>query len=123
MKLDKACLKLDTIDPDYINLVDRPQCRYDVNVLIDRMKACGGKCVIQSMFLKGAWQGVDVDNTTDKYVLPWVDAVAAIKPAGVDVYTISRDTPDKALQKATDEELMRIVNLLRARGIDAHAFD
>ena len=75
------------------------------------------------MFLKGAWQGVDVDNTTDKYVLPWVDAVAAIKPAGVDVYTISRDTPDKALQKATDEELMRIVNLLRARGIDAHAFD
>ena len=123
MKLDKACLKLDTVDPDYINLVDRPQCRYDVNVLIDRMKACGGKCVIQSMFLKGAWQGVDVDNTTDKYVLPWVDAVAAIKPAGVDVYTISRDTPDKALQKATDEELMRIVNLLRARGIDAHAFD
>ena len=50
-----------------------------------QMKACGGKCVIQSMFLKGAWQGVDVDNTTDKYVLPWVDAVAAIKPAGVDV--------------------------------------
>ena len=44
MKLDKACLKLDTVDPDYINLVDRPQCRYDVNVLIDRMKACGGKC-------------------------------------------------------------------------------
>lgn len=62
MKLDKACLKLDTVDPDYINLVDRPQCRYDVNVLIDRMKACGGKCVIQSMFLKGAWQGVDVDQ-------------------------------------------------------------
>ena len=73
--------------------------------------------------MKGTWQGVSVDNTTDEYVLPWVEAVASIKPSGVDVYTISRDTPDKALRKASQAELDRIVALVRARGIDAHAFD
>ena len=51
LTLDKACLKLDTVNADYIALVDRPQCCYDVDQLIERMKCCGGRCVIQSMFM------------------------------------------------------------------------
>ena len=122
LRLDKACLKLDTVNPDYIRLVDRPNCPYDVRALIERMKACGGRCIIQTMFMRGSWQGVSVDNTTDEYVLPWVQAVASIQPAGVDIYTVARDTPDKALQKVPAEELERIANLVRAHGISAHTY-
>ena len=121
-KLDKACLKLDTVNPEYIRFVDRPNCPYDVNVVIERMKACGGRCIIQTMFMKGTWQGKSVDNTTDDYVLPWVKAVADIRPAGVDIYTVARDTPDKALRKAAPEELERIADLVRAEGISAHTY-
>ena len=121
-KLDKACLKLDTVNPEYIRFVDRPNCPYDVNVVIERMKACGGRCIIQTMFMKGTWQGKSVDNTTDDYVLPWVKTVADIRPAGVDIYTVARDTPDKALRKAAPEELERIADLVRAEGISAHTY-
>ena len=122
LRLDKACLKLDTVNPDYIRLVDRPNCPYDVKTVIERMKACGGRCVVQTMFMKGEWQGQSVDNTTDEYVLPWVEAVAAIRPSGVDIYTVARETPDKALVKATMEELERIARLVRGRGISAHTY-
>lgn len=121
-KIDKACLKLDTVNPDYIRLVDRPQTRYDLAKLIERMKQLSGRCVIQTMFMKGTVDGVSVDNTGDEYVLPWLETVREIAPSAVDIYTISRETPLKTLQKASTEELDRIVQLVRAAGIDAHAF-
>ena len=55
-------------------------------------------------------------------MLPWVKAVADIRPAGVDIYTVARDTPDKALRKAAPEELERIADLVRAEGISAHTY-
>ena len=86
------------------------------------MKAFHGNLIVQSMFLKGKTEtGVDVDNTTDRYVLPWLDVVKEIAPRQVMVYTIDRETPDHALQKATHEELDRIVALLEKAGIKASA--
>ena len=37
------------------------------------------------------------------------------------IYTIDRETPDQSLQKATHEELDRIVSLLREEGVEASA--
>ena len=54
-------------------------------------------------------------------VLPWLDVVKEIAPRQVMVYTIDRETPDHALQKATHEELDRIVALLEKAGIKASA--
>ena len=45
-----------------------------------------------------------MDNTSDKYVLPWLEAVKEISPRQVMIYTIDRETPDHDLQKATHEE-------------------
>ena len=36
--IDRPCLKLDTVDADYIRLVDRPNARYDVKEVIERIK-------------------------------------------------------------------------------------
>lgn len=62
-----------------------------------------------------------MDNTTDKYVLPWLKAIKQIRPRQVMVYTIDRETPDRKLQKATHEELDRIVRLVKEVGIEASA--
>jgi hypothetical protein len=64
------------------------------------------------MFLKGNYQGKEMDNTSDEYVLPWIEAVKNIAPRQVMIYTIDRETPDHDLQKASPEELDRIVGLL-----------
>ncbi|MGN0056989.1 MAG: radical SAM protein [Phocaeicola plebeius] len=121
-KVDNNILKLDTVNPDYIRLVDRPAGAYDVNRIVEGMKAFQGRVIVQTMFLKGKTdEGVDVDNTSDAFVLPWIKAVKAISPRQVMIYTIDRETPDQSLQKATHEELDRIVSLLREEGVEASA--
>lgn len=120
-KVDNNILKLDTVDEAYIRLVDRPNSRYHVAEIISYLKAYQGNCIIQTMFLKGSHQGKSVDNTTDAYVLPWLEAVKEIAPRQVMIYTIDRDTPDPDLQKATPDELDRIVSLLVQAGILATA--
>lgn len=120
-KVDNNILKLDTVDEEYIRLVDRPNGKYSVASIIERLKAFKGNCIIQTMFLKGDYQGKEVDNTSDKYVLPWLEAVKEIVPRQVMIYTIDRETPDQNLKKASHEELDRIVKLIEEVGIPAMA--
>ena len=117
-RIDNNILKLDTVDPEYIRRVDRPTGAYDVNEIISRMKAFKGQLIIQTMFMKGTHDGLSVDNTTDRYVLPWLDAVRDIAPRQVMIYTIDRETPDRNLEKATPEELDRIAALVREAGME-----
>ena len=117
-KVDNNILKLDTADTDYIRLVDRPAGRYELERLVDRMKDFKGKLIIQTMFMKGKYEGMDVDNTSDRFVLPWINAVKKIAPLQVMIYTIDRETPDHDLKKATHEELDRIAVLLRNEGLN-----
>lgn len=120
-KVDNNILKLDTVDSSYIDTIDRPTGKYDVNTIINRMRAFEGKAVIQTMFMKGDVDGKDVDNTGDSYVTPWIATVKEIAPREVMIYTIDRETPVSGLQKATREELDRIVALLAKEGIKATA--
>lgn len=120
-KVDNNILKLDTVESTYISAIDRPTGKYDVNTIIDRMRAFEGKAVIQTMFLKGEVDGKDVDNTGDRYVMPWIATVKSIAPREVMIYTIDRETPVSGLMKASREELDRIVALLAKEGIKATA--
>lgn len=120
-KVDNNILKLDTVNSDYISFLDRPTGRYDLEKIIERMKAFEGKAVIQTMFLKGEVNGYDVNNTGDAFVLPWISAIKHIAPREVMIYTIDRETPQQGLQKATREELDRIVCMLEKEGIKASA--
>lgn len=119
MKVDNPLLKLDTIDTDYIRLVDRPTGHYDLPALLDKMKAMGSHAIIQTMFLKGEVNGINVDNTSDAFVTPWLEIVKAIGPKLVTIYTIDRETPEKGLQKAGKAELNRIADRLRKAGFKA----
>lgn len=121
MKVDNNILKLDTVDSAYINLIDRPTGEYDLEEITRRMKMFNGRIVIQTMFLKGEVDGMDLDNTGDRYVEPWIKAVKEIAPREVMIYTIDRETPQKGLVKATREELDRIVARLSEEGIKASA--
>ena len=121
MKVDNNILKLDTVNPDYINKVDHPAGTYDVNVIIERLKAFNGHVIIQTMFMKGECNGESVDNTGEEYVGPWLAAVKEIAPQQVMVYTIDRETPAHGLLKATHEELDAIRDRVIAAGIPCQA--
>ena len=130
MLVDDNILKLDTVSPTYINKVDRPNGQYDVSTIIERMKAFNGHIIIQTMFMRGSarvkgedggWKGGSVDNTTEEYVIPWLDAVRQIKPQQVMVYTIDRETPAQGLEKASREQLDAIRDCVIAAGIPCTA--
>ena len=121
MRVDNNILKLDTVDPIYINKVDRPNGAYDVALIIDRLKAFNGHVIIQTMFMRGDCQGESVDNTGEEYVAPWLEAVKAIGPQQVMIYTIDRETPTQGLLKATHEQLDQIRDRVIAAGIPCTA--
>ena len=127
MRVDNNILKLDTVDPLYINKVDQPVVPYDVEKVIERLKAFQGHVIIQTMFMGGQEAGdrrqetedrrqESVDNTGEEYVGPWLEAVKAIAPQQVMIYTIDRETPTKGLLKATHEQLDQIRDRVIAAG-------
>ena len=118
MLVDNNILKLDTVDMDYIKKLDRPvQPFYNVNDVIKHFKMFDGHVIIQTMFLRGD----GVDNTSEHYIGPWLEAVKNIKPEKVMVYTIDRETPDKLLEKAPREVLDAIKTRVEALGIPCTA--
>lgn len=132
MRVDNNILKLDTVDPLYINKVDQPVVPYDVEKVIERLKAFQGHVIIQTMFMGGQEAGdrrqetedrrqESVDNTGEEYVGPWLEAVKAIAPQQVMIYTIDRETPTKGLLKATHEQLDQIRDRVIAAGIPCTA--
>ena len=121
MRVDNNILKLDTIDPIYINKVDRPNGFYDVNAIIEHMKAFNGHIIIQTMFMRGSLEGASVDNTGEEYVGPWLEVVKEIRPQQVMIYTIDRETPTQGLLKATHEQLDLIRDRVIAAGIPCSA--
>ena len=89
-KVDNNILKLDTVDEGYIRRVDRPTGRYEISRVVERLKDFRGKVIIQTMFMKGMSEGADVDNTSDRFVEPWLreelDRIAGrIRQEGLEV--------------------------------------
>ena len=121
MLVDNNILKLDTVSLEYINKVDHPNGTYDVEKIIERMKAFNGHIIIQTMFMRGECKGESVDNTGDEFVNPWIEAVKDIKPQQVMIYTIDRETPAQGLLKATHEQMDAIRDRVIAAGIPCTA--
>ncbi len=117
LHVDSNLFKLDTVDQAYVDLLDRPRGAYDVRRQIELAKSFGGHVTIQTMFLKGVVDGQDLDNTGDKYVGPWLDALREIGPEAATIYTVDRDTPVAGLAKAPAATLDAIAERVRALGI------
>lgn len=121
MRVDNNILKLDTVDANYIRRVDRPTGHYDVEKTVELLQAFNGNVIIQTLFMRGEYQGESADNTGEEYVAPWLRALQRIAPREVMVYTIDRETPAQGLLKATREQLDSIKRRVTALGIPCTA--
>ncbi len=117
MKVDNNILKLDTVDLDYIKKVDHPAGNYNIERIVECMKAFRGHIIIQTIF----FHGPGVSNLSEHYVGPWLDTVKEIAPSQAMIYTIDRETPTPTLTKATHEELDAIRDRVIAAGIPCQA--
>jgi len=117
-KIDDAILKLDSVFPETIKLINNPLGNYSVDNLIDQFKHFASKLIIQTMFVKGSFEGATVDNTTEKELAAWIAVLHQIKPRQVMIYTIERDTPSPNLEKVSLEDLMKISDRLKKEGFE-----
>mgnify|MGYP003623344456 CR=1 FL=1 len=115
-KVDRAILKLDSAIDSTVKIMDNPQMDYTVAKAVERFKAFEGNMVLQTMFLRGDYNGQKVDNTTEEEVSKWIEVVKQINPKEIMIYTIDRDTPAKDLTKVPVEELEKIADRARELG-------
>lgn len=116
-RVDNNMCKLDTVSAEYVSMVDRPNGHYVLEDIISQLRKFGKRCIIQTMFMRGEYQGRCVDNTSEAFVAPWLETIKYISPREVMVYTIDRETPAHGLEKASHDTLDAIANRVRALGL------
>lgn len=117
-KVDNPILKLDSAFDETVRLIDRPNSPdYSVAQQVERYKRFNGNFILQTMFLRGEFEGKQIDNTTEEEVSAWLELVRALRPREVMIYTIDRETPAKRLEKAPIEVLQQIADRVGELGI------
>jgi len=118
-KVDNNILKFDSAFDQTLQIIDRPTGKH-INVawLIEQLKRFEGKLIIQTMFLRGEYNGEEFDNTSEAEVTAWLTALDAIRPQQVMIYTIDRETPAHHLEKISEEELNSIAEKVKEHGFE-----
>ena len=118
-KVDKNILKLDSAFDETVFLIDRPNSpSYTVRGQVELYKRFGEDIIIQTMFVRGEFEGQVVDNTTKREIDAWLELLVELQPREVMIYTIDRATPIKTLEKVPVEELRAIADRVEAWGIN-----
>ena len=118
LKVDQNILKFDSAFDSTIKIHNQPRVNVNVEELIDNLIGFDGKLIIQTLFLRGIYNGKVIDNTTRVEIREWLKAIERIKPSEVMIYTISRDTPEGAkLNKVPLSELKGIAAQVKSMGI------
>lgn len=117
LRVDNNILKLDSAIQHTVEVINQPQGKYSVTDVIENLKKFNGDVIIQTLFLRGTFNGETVDNTTPAEVDAWIDAIKYINPREVMLYSLDRATPAENLIKIEAPELQFIADRLEALGI------
>ena len=118
LKVDNNILKLDSAMPHTFRVLNRPvspNCLPE-GVIAD-LKRFSGQCVVQTIMVRGEYEGEHFDNTTDEELDALLSAYLEIKPREVMLYSIDRKTPAENLEQVSKVELERIAQRFRDAGI------
>lgn len=121
-RIEMNILKLDAGTEETFRLINQPPKRLSLEVLIEQLKALNGNLIIQSIFLRGTYEGKKVDNTLPDELKAWIECLKQIKPQYVMVYSIDRATPAIGLEKVSFDDLLAIGRLAEEAGIPAKVY-
>ena len=120
-KVDNPILKLDSAIDATAHIINKPCGNYSIERIVEQLAAFGREFVLQTMFLRGEYNGEYIDNTTERELEAWLAVVEHLRPRSVMVYSIDRATPCKSIEKVSREELDKIAERVRALGIECSA--
>ncbi|MFI3278285.1 MAG: radical SAM protein [Rikenellaceae bacterium] len=118
-RVDNNILKIDSAIDSTARIMNNPSSpTYSVERVAAQIKSFEGGQIVQTMFLRGEYNGVVIDNTTPREVDAWVNMIERISPRMVMLYSIDRNTPCSTLCKVDKSELMAISAKIEALGIE-----
>ena len=117
LRVDNNILKLDSAFDATARRINGPAGNYGIAEVVRGMKRFDGRLIVQTMFLRGTYEGERIDNTTEEEVTAWLRLIGEIRPRQVMVYSLDRDTPCPTLEKVGRDELLRIAARVEALGI------
>lgn len=109
--------KLDSGIENTFNLINQTAKGLSFDKIVDGLLAFEGKLIVQTLFLRGEYNGHYIDNTTPEEIDAWLKIVKKINPEYVMIYPIDRGTPAKNLQKIPEEQLNEIAARVEKEGI------
>jgi wyosine [tRNA(Phe)-imidazoG37] synthetase (radical SAM superfamily) len=121
-KIDLPVMKLDAGTDKTYHLIDRPKSKKTLDYLAKHYKELAGKVVIQTLFIRGEYNGESFDNTTEEEVSKWIELIKEIDPSDVMIYSLERDTPTDNLEKIDIDKLKEISERLEKEGIKASVY-
>lgn len=105
-RVDNNILKLDSAIEDTMRALDRPASpSFTVSRVIPQLQAFDGNLIVQTLLTRGTHGGRIIDNTTDTELDALIEAIRAIAPASVMLYSIDRRTPEQSLERVSRAEL------------------
>ncbi|MCQ2058832.1 MAG: radical SAM protein [Bacteroidaceae bacterium] len=117
-KIDNPILKLDTLNPELLQLINAPAGNVTIERIMENLRLMKGEYILQTMFLRGEYDGIKFDNSAPQYAVQWQNAVLELRPRKVMMYSIDRETPVKELEKVTPEQMQAVAAPLIKAGID-----
>jgi wyosine [tRNA(Phe)-imidazoG37] synthetase (radical SAM superfamily) len=116
-RLDVRYMKLDAGDQLIYEAIDHVMAKTTLAEVIENLKKVP-EIIIQSLFISAP-----VDNSEPSHVSKWIEAIGAIGPKAVHIYTIARSSAEPSIRAAAGERLREIaVELAVKTGIQAVVF-
>ncbi len=118
LKVDDNIQKLDSAFEETVALLDCPRGTFNLQNVVDQLVQFKGKVIIQTLFVKGSFKNMPVDNSTEKEIEAWLKLLQKISPKKVMIYTIARDTPVNTLEKISVGKLDSIAKRVEDIGLE-----
>lgn len=117
-RVDNNILKFDAATDQLYRFINRSKSNLSVEDLAKRLMLFDGNLKIQTMFVKGVFEGVGFDNSTDEHVHLWLSFLGRIAPKQVMIYPLDRDTPAEGLLKISRDRMDEIAKMVTESGFD-----
>jgi wyosine [tRNA(Phe)-imidazoG37] synthetase (radical SAM superfamily) len=116
---DNRILKLDSAIDTTMLRIDQPLNKdLMVERIVKSLQVFKGDFTLQTCFLQGDINGVEIDNTTPHELEAWFEVVRWLNPKQIMIYVIDRATPLQTINKVPSEKMNAIAQRLRQEGFN-----
>ncbi len=116
--IDDPILKLDAGSEQVSKIINQPAFPFSMKNLLKNLKRFEGNFILQSIFLRGSFEGKCFDNTLKEEVDKWLEHIKEIRPRKIMIYSLDRETPHSDLEKVSKAELEQIAQRVIELGFD-----